>query len=171
MYSSTLTLLIATIVGANAVSLLDLMKALHTYQKIWIRYRSYEKHSFGHKHKCVYSEVRMYDLRHYLLTQHYEVDGKWRTMQNYATLFQGKGGEPVMRVSFKPGKYGVDHRLVFWHPVEHCFVFTRGVEGTNQCEMWVWSDHVRKHVPQCQLAYKRHCIAQYPVYTHACGNP
>ncbi|KAL1476017.1 hypothetical protein MTO96_036841 [Rhipicephalus appendiculatus] len=171
MYWSTLVFLLATLVGANAVTLHDLMKALHTYQKIWIRYRSYEKRTSGHKHSCVYSEVRMQDLRHYLLTQRYQVDWKWRIVQNYATLFQGKSGRPIMRLSYKPGIHGVDHLLVFWHDVEHCFVFLRNVEGTKQCEMWVWGDHVRKHVPQCQLAYKSHCVPQYPVYTHACGNP
>ncbi|XP_075721447.1 uncharacterized protein LOC119168099 isoform X1 [Rhipicephalus microplus] len=169
MYWSSLTFLLATVVVASALSLHDLMQALHTFEKVWIRYRSFEKRTLGHKHKCVYSKVHKYNSRHYFLIQHYEVNGKWRTTQSYATLLQGKGGDPIMRLSYRPGKHGVDHHLVFWHAVEHCLVFTRDVGGTNQCEMWVWGDHVRKHVPQCQMAYKQHCLAQYPVYTHACG--
>ncbi|XP_075721448.1 uncharacterized protein LOC119168099 isoform X2 [Rhipicephalus microplus] len=143
MYWSSLTFLLATVVVASALSLHDLMQALHTFEKVWIRYRSFEKRTLGHKHKCVYSKVHKYNSRHYFLIQHYEVNGKWRTTQSYATLLQGKGGDPIMRLSYRP--------------------------GTNQCEMWVWGDHVRKHVPQCQMAYKQHCLAQYPVYTHACG--
>ncbi|XP_037576163.1 uncharacterized protein LOC119458392 [Dermacentor silvarum] len=171
MCPSRLALLITMALGINAVTLQDLMSALHTFEKVWVRYRSYERSTLGHKHTCLYNEVRSHRQTSYLFTQHYEVDLKWRSQQVYASVFQGKRGETVMRLSQRPGTYGVDHTLVFWHPVEHCFVFTRIFEGKRHCEMWVWGDHVRKHVPQCQLAYKRHCSPQYPVYTHACGPP
>ncbi|XP_075554615.1 uncharacterized protein LOC142587461 isoform X2 [Dermacentor variabilis] len=119
--------------------------ALHTFEKVWVRYRSYNRRTLGHEHTCLYNEVRYQGHRSYLFAQHYEVDWKWKSQQIYGRLFQGRGGEAIMRLSQRPG-----------HP---------------HCEMWVWGDHVRKHVPQCQLAYKRHCNTQYPVYTHRCGQP
>nr|XP_054928827.1 uncharacterized protein LOC126534377 isoform X2 [Dermacentor andersoni] len=145
MYFSRFVLLITMALGIDGVTLQDLMSALHTFEKVWVRYRSYDRRTLGHQHTCLYNEVRYQGHQSYLFAQHYEVDWKWKSEQIYARLFQGRGGKAIMRLSQRPGQ--------------------------PQCEMWVWGDHVRKHVPQCQLAYKRHCNTQYPVYTHRCGPP
>nr|XP_050037612.1 uncharacterized protein LOC126534381 [Dermacentor andersoni] len=170
MRPSKLVLLIGMVVAINAVTLQDLKSALHTPQKVWIRYRSFERHTSGHKHTCIYNEIRSLRPMSYLIIQHYEVDWRWRSQEAHALLYERRPG-PIMRLSQKQGTRGIEYTLLFWHPVEHCAVFHRPYEGKNECEMWVWGDHVRGQVPQCYLAYKRHCSVQYTVYTLQCGNP
>ncbi|XP_070377489.1 uncharacterized protein [Dermacentor albipictus] len=105
--------------------------ALHTFEKVWVRYRSYDRRTLGHQHLCLYNEIRCQGHRSYLFAQHYEVDWKWRSQKIYARLFQGRGGEAIMRLSQRPGGCGIDHTLVFWNHIEHCFVFNRTFEGSK----------------------------------------
>uniref|UniRef100_L7LQL5 Putative group i salivary lipocalin n=1 Tax=Rhipicephalus pulchellus TaxID=72859 RepID=L7LQL5_RHIPC len=161
------------IVLINGISLDNLKSALTTHrQKFWTRFRSFNVATKGHKHECIYAEVRPMSAHEYIYLQHYEVASKWHSNLFYATVLPPrKGGNgPIMRVSSKRGAQGVDYMLLFWDATEHCALFTRIYKGQRHCEMHVWQDHVAGHVPRCQLAYKAFCsgLQEFPIYTRQC---
>uniref|UniRef100_A0A131Z4A7 Lipocalin n=1 Tax=Rhipicephalus appendiculatus TaxID=34631 RepID=A0A131Z4A7_RHIAP len=152
----------------NGICLYDLKSALATAQRIWTRYRSYDRCTGGQSHKCIYNVVSNQGYNHYLITQSYKVSGTWRRQQFYGGIYETKSG-PKMQLSPRRGEPGVEYTLVFWDNIEHCAVFTLKTKCALECEMHVWNDHVEKHVPKCQLAYKHHCTGQqYGPYSKQC---
>uniref|UniRef100_A0A224YNB9 Lipocalin n=1 Tax=Rhipicephalus zambeziensis TaxID=60191 RepID=A0A224YNB9_9ACAR len=169
-----LTVLIGLITSAASVTIDDLRNVLQTHmQKLWTLYRSFDVETRGHKHKCIYAEVRRVGTDQYRYLQHYEVANTWRSNMYVAKLLppERRGQGPIMRISsYQKGGLFVDYTLLFWDQESHCALFTRNYNSKKQCEMHVWSDHVGRHVSRCQMAYIAYCrgLPELPIYTKQC---
>uniref|UniRef100_A0A224YI51 Lipocalin n=1 Tax=Rhipicephalus zambeziensis TaxID=60191 RepID=A0A224YI51_9ACAR len=97
-----LTVLIGLITSAASVTIDDLRNVLQTHmQKLWTLYRSFDVETRGHKHKCIYAEVRRVGTDQYRYLQHYEVANTWRSNMYVAKLLppERRGQGPIMRIS------------------------------------------------------------------------
>ncbi|XP_075554619.1 uncharacterized protein LOC142587462 isoform X2 [Dermacentor variabilis] len=149
----------------------SVVEFLHTYGKIWSRYRSFEVGRTTQRHKCIYAEIRRNQLGQYVYGQHYEVGHNWISQLFDAEALENQAKEPVFRIKLKKGRHQYDYILRFWSPVEQCAVFTISLQGKPECEMQVWEHHIKKSVPMCQLSYKKYCVKQFPIYTRQCEPP
>ncbi|KAL1467110.1 hypothetical protein MTO96_042378, partial [Rhipicephalus appendiculatus] len=86
--------LFVVVIGAT---LDELKEALHTRQKVWTTLRSYHVPPRGHKHKCIYFEVRLTQHSYYIIDLHYQENNVWMSQRDYAKIFRSPRG-PVMRI-------------------------------------------------------------------------
>ncbi|XP_037499588.1 uncharacterized protein LOC119373608 [Rhipicephalus sanguineus] len=171
MWTISIVCLVSLAHETTSVTLEDLKHFLHTHEKIWTRYRSFEvgpKHNY---HRCIYAEVRPTEQGHYAYAQHYEFGYRWISQMLVAEVFESRTKHPVLRVKLKNGRT-YDYHLVFWSDLERCAVFTISVNGKRRCEVQVWNDHVKYHLPRCQMTYKRYCPGnEFEIYMRHCSPP
>uniref|UniRef100_L7LTA0 Putative group i salivary lipocalin n=1 Tax=Rhipicephalus pulchellus TaxID=72859 RepID=L7LTA0_RHIPC len=159
--------LFVLVIGAT---LEELKEALQTRQKIWTTHRSYHVPPSGHKHKCIYFEVRLTQHSYYIIDLHYEEDNVWKSQRDYAKILRSPRG-PVMRVGTYIGRETSDYILYLWVPEERCAVLLIVIKGKVECEMQTWEDHVRRITYQCRRAYESRCGRRaYPVYNSQCAH-
>uniref|UniRef100_L7LR47 Putative group i salivary lipocalin n=1 Tax=Rhipicephalus pulchellus TaxID=72859 RepID=L7LR47_RHIPC len=172
MWSLNIVCMMTLFHATNGVTVQDLENFLNTHEKIWTRIRSIDIGPKGRRLRCIYAEVRRKDNHRYVYAQHYEVQEQWISQMFNAEVLLSPTKQPVLRIKRRDDRKYYDYTLLYWSRTEQCAIFTVPLSGKPMCEMQTWDDHVWRHVPSCQMAYKKYCPGkQFPIYTRQCSPP
>ncbi|XP_050023253.1 uncharacterized protein [Dermacentor andersoni] len=154
---------------SNKPTLTDLLQALDTSQKIWMKVHNYAVEAVS----CVYyGKISLKDNVYDFNEWYTKGDRKWSPQKAAyfmrATLSEGAEG-PVMLVSYRASKAkGTPYTFRYWNPEEKCGIFTYPPDG--RCEQIVWGSVVRANATSCNEAYKTICgDKRYNEYKDECG--
>uniref|UniRef100_A0A224YLI2 Lipocalin n=1 Tax=Rhipicephalus zambeziensis TaxID=60191 RepID=A0A224YLI2_9ACAR len=155
---------VKTSTQTSKTNLTELVEALNTTQKVWLKWRSYAVEDVT----CVYyAKISLKDNR-YLFDECYNKGYQKKKLYMSAKLQQAAyGAEMLVKSRNAKGTRTKRYLLQYWNRDEKCGIFTQ----SDGCEQYVWGSLVRTKVTACDCAYERICDKRhhYKVYKFTCG--
>ncbi|XP_075527323.1 uncharacterized protein LOC142559638 [Dermacentor variabilis] len=146
----------------------DLIEALNTSQKIWLKQRNYPTDS-----DCTYWQRTWLNKTDYFFDEWFRKEPQWKKYQERANLVN-ESNVPVMKIRLQVEKESkaTPYKFQYWTSKEKCGIFNyTDASGTSRCEQHAWNSNITT-TGECDKAFQTICgDVSYQVYKHSCIDP